>query len=165
MKALRLFLLFFFATGVIYPLLITLFAFVFFNESSSGSFLYKEDKTIGAKLIGQKFESAKYFHSRPSASKYSALPSSGSNFGPTSQSLKAIVDKADKSEPHDLIFQSGSGLDPHITIDSALYQVKRIASERNVSEKILVEQIQSLSEYGSYVNVLLLNLSLDGYAR
>ncbi len=159
------FLWFFIITGIIYPLIVTLFAFLLFPESSIGSFIYKDDKAIGAKLIGQKFESEKYFHSRPSASNYSALPSSGSNFGPISKSLKDLVNKTDKSRPADLIFQSASGLDPHITIESALYQVKRVASARNISEKILVEQIKDLSEYGSYINVLILNLSLDGYAR
>lgn len=163
MKALRLFLWLFFVTGVVYPLAITLFAFLLFPESSGGSFIYREDKAIGSKLIGQKFEGAKYFHSRPSATGYSTLPSSGSNFGPISASLKELA--VDKKRPPDLIFQSGSGLDPHITVESALFQVKRIAAERNMTEASLMELIRSHTEYGSYVNVLLLNLSLEGYAR
>lgn len=164
-KALRLFLWFFIVTGIIYPLLITLFAFALFPDSSTGSFLFKGDKAIGSKLLAQKFTSEKYYHSRPSASDYSALPSSGSNLGPTSKSLKEKVLKEDEKGPKDLIFSSGSGLDPHITIESALYQAKRIAKARNLDEKVLTDQIKTLSEHGSYVNVLLLNLSLDGYAR
>lgn len=165
MKALRLFLFFFIVTGILYPLTITLFAYLFFNESAIGSIIYKEDKAIGSKLLAQEFKETKYFYSRPSSSKYSALPSTGSNLGPNSKILKEIVSKADKSLPLDLIFQSGSGLDPHITKESALFQAKRVASSRNMDEKILIKQIEDLTEYGSYVNVLLLNLSLDGYAR
>ncbi len=170
-------------TGVIYPLFISLASLVLFPGKASGSFIEKGGKIIGSKLIGQKFESDKYFWPRPSAIDYNPMPSGGSNLGPTSEKLKhAFLERkknfADKNfvsdaslVPNEMFFASGSGVDPHISPESAKLQVERIAKSRgfnNEQSKKVIALIDSLTQYpqfgflgNSVVNVLLLNLQLD----
>ena len=178
-------------TGLVYPLFMTGVAEVLFPRQAQGSLIEKDGKVVGSALIGQVFASDKYFHGRPSATNapdpkdptktvdapYNAVNSMGSNYGPTS---KALVDriKADleklKAEnpstpvPQDLVTTSGSGLDPDISPEAALFQVPRVAKARNMPEDRLRQLVQEhtntrlLGLFGEpRVNVLLLNLALD----
>lgn len=164
-------------TGILYPLLITVFAQLGFNSKANGSFVKVQEKTLGSELIGQKFTDPKYFWGRPSAVDYNPLPSGGSNLGPTSKVLKAAIEQRkaafgnSKNVPLDLLFASGSGLDPHITPNAAAFQIPRIAKNRNISEAELAQLIEkhttgrSLGFLGEpHVNVLNLNLALDQWS-
>lgn len=169
-------------TGLAYPLLVTGIAQVVFPGKANGSLLKREGKTVGSDLIGQPFSDPKYFWSRLSATSpipYNAASSSGSNTGPTNPALLDEVQgrigdlkKADSLNslpiPVDLVTSSGSGLDPHISVAAAMYQLPRVARTRGLSEdrvRALVEQSTEGREFGilgeSHVNVLTLNLALD----
>lgn len=166
-------------TGVIYPGFITGIGLDFFNEKINGSLLVKNGSIIGSELIGQNFMKPGFFHGRPSAVNYDAAGSGGRNLGPTNKklldSVKTRVDQIrkdfnlqDKSAlPSDFVSASGSGLDPHISVDSALLQAERIALSRNIEKTQVVNIIESHRErqlpfYGDrFVNVLILNADLD----
>ena len=169
-------------TGVIYPLAVTSIGEIFFPYQSNGSIIEFTGKKIGSKLIGQHFSDPKYFWGRPSATSpnpYNASASSGSNLGPSNPALfVALKDRVDvlRSKnnqnsnlvPVDLVTSSASGLEPHITPASALFQIPRIAKTRNIEEKqikILVDRFTEERTIGilgeKRVNVLLLNLALD----
>lgn len=169
-------------TGVIYPLVVTLAAQVVFPAQANGSLQTRDGMAVGSSLIGQDWNNdPDYFWSRPSAIGYNPLPSSGSNLGPTSATLAQTVEERtaafreahnlpdDAAVPTDMLFASGSGLDPHISPEAARIQVERVAAARGLS----VEQVNSLvddaieaPQFGFLgqprVNVLLLNLALDG---
>jgi potassium-transporting ATPase KdpC subunit len=167
-------------TGVIYPLAVTGIAQVVFSRQANGSLIMVDGKAVGSELIGQQFDDPKYFWGRLSAVRYNAAASSGSNYGPlNSDLLKAVQTRIDALKaadpdntlpiPVDLVTASGSGLDPHISIAAALYQVHRVASARGMSEadvQSLVEKNTDGSQFGFLgeprVNVLKLNLALDG---
>ncbi len=181
MQALRLFLLLSFLTGAVYPLMVTGIAQIFFKEKANGSVVYKDGKIIGSKWIAQEFKEDKYFMARPSSGNYNAFPSGASNKGPTSADLKVTVDQRKESLkekftiennfPLDLIFASGSGLDPHISPNSTRLQIDKISLIRNfsVEQKLKLEQlVERMVEKRDWkilgeerVNVLLLNLELD----
>ena len=170
-------------TGIIYPVFVYLIAKTVFPQKSEGSFVKVNEKIIGSELIGQKFESIKYFQSRPSAIDYQPMPSGGSNLAPTSQNLKSKIDSLknayvvfnelpeNTSVPPDAVFSSASGIDPHISPANALLQSGRISKVRNFDankKKQMIELINSLTEkpqFGflgeSRINVLKLNLELD----
>jgi K+-transporting ATPase ATPase C chain len=170
-------------TGVIYPLLITGISKIFFAYQSEGSLIRVNDKIIGSELIGQKFDSSIYFWSRPSAIDDNPMPSGASNWGPTSDTLKKVVEERRKNYasvnnlsqnvyiPDDAIFASGSGVDPDISVENAKLQVNRIAKARNFDEskrKKLEELVNNLTTkpqfgiFGEYrINVLKLNMMLD----
>ncbi len=128
-------------TGVVYPVLFTLFAQGAFPSQANGSLIIRDGKVVGSELIGQHFDDPKYFWSRPSAT--SAFPndpssSSGSNLGPTNpDQLKAVKDRVEALQkaapdetapiPIDLVTASASGLDPHISPAAAAYQIQRVA--------------------------------------
>lgn len=182
MTAFRLLLWMTLLTGIIYPLLITFIAQLTMPYQANGSLVYQDGKVIGSMLIGQKFTSSKYFWSRPSAVDYNPLPSAGSNLGPTSSELKRLVKERKEGllkshdKPHgtkvpsDLLFSSGSGLDPHISLGSAYFQIDRVAKARNYNEKEK-EALKNLIDVTidmefkflgpPTVNVLELNLALD----
>ncbi|HWC01766.1 MAG TPA: potassium-transporting ATPase subunit KdpC [Methylomirabilota bacterium] len=170
-------------TGVAYPLLVTGIAQVAFPAQANGSLVMRDGKAVGSALIGQPFDDPKYFWGRLSATTphgYNAAASSGSNLGPLNPNLHAatkarieVLREADPGNtapvPVDLATASASGLDPHISPAGALYQVRRVARARGIAdEKIrrLVEQHIEPRQLGvlgeSRVNVLLLNLALDG---
>jgi len=169
-------------TGLVYPLLVTGIAQVIFPGKANGSMMTKGEKAIGSELIGQQFSSPGYFWSRMSATSpfaYNAGASTGSNYGPLNPALldataKRVKDLRDADPrntspvPVDLVTASGSGLDPHISVAAAVYQVPRVARARNVSEgavKTLVDQYTEERQLGFLgeprVNVLKLNLALD----
>ncbi len=169
-------------TGVLYPLLVTGIAQVLFPRMANGSLLWKDGKLVGSELIGQPFSDPKYFWSRPSATspvEYNAASSTGSNYGPLNPALldgakkrihdlKAADSSNAQSIPVDLVTASGSGLDPHISVASALYQIQRVARIRNLAAaqvRYLVDQNTEGRQLGFLgeprVNVLKLNLALD----
>lgn len=182
-RALLLFLMMTAITGIAYPLAVTGMAQVMFPRQAGGSIVYQKGKPVGSELIGQNFSSPQYFHSRPSAAGqwgYDATSSSGSNLGPTNETLiKSVGQRAtavrvennlskDIAVPSDLVTASGSGLDPHITPGAALIQVPRVAKARQLQEekvRNLVEQHIEERQLGLLgeprVNVLKLNLKLD----
>ncbi|MDD5456953.1 MAG: potassium-transporting ATPase subunit KdpC [Candidatus Margulisbacteria bacterium] len=168
-------------TGLIYPLLITIASLKFFPEKAQGSLLTVNNKIVGSSLIGQQFISPKYFWPRPSAIDYDPLPSGGSNLAISSKAMqKAIADRkasfltnnfTAKEVPAEMLFTSGSGLDPHISLKAAELQVDRIIKARNWSEaekKKIEGLIYKIAEARDFhvlgeprVNVLKLNLALD----
>jgi K+-transporting ATPase ATPase C chain len=174
-------------TGVIYPFFMTGVAQLAFPARANGSLVKEGGKIIGSELIGQKFDSSIYFWSRPSAIDYNPIPSGASNLGPTSDKLKKQVAERRKSFatknsvadtssiPKEMIFASGSGLDPHISPEAALLQLNRVAMARNLNEtqKQKVEQlIRSKTEEPQYylfgeprINVFELNLALDSIKK
>jgi len=176
-------------TGVIYPLIVTGIAQVAFPHQVNGSLIIATDgKAYGSELIGQLFDDPKYFWGRLSATgdfPYNAFNaetltgSSGSNYGPLNPALmdavQARIDALKAADPGntapipvDLVTASGSGLDPHISVAAALYQVHRVAQARDLSEeavKALVEKYTEGRQFGFLgeprVNVLKLNLALE----
>jgi K+-transporting ATPase ATPase C chain len=178
-------------TGLLYPLAMTGIAGVIFPGRSHGSLIEQDGTVVGSELIGQLFTKDEYFHGRPSATNtpdpqdstktvdapYNAANSGGSNLGPTNQALidrvKGDLEKRKEENPSgtvpiDLVTTSGSGLDPHISPESALFQVPRVAKARNMAEDRLRQLVNEHVE-GRFlgilgeprVNVLALNLALD----
>ena len=173
-------------TGIIYPFVITAVAQIFFRHQADGSIIFKDGKPIGSSLIGQSFEDPKYFWGRLSATSpvaFNALASSGSNFGPLNVALRQNVEARIKSLqnvnpenkspiPVDLVTASASGLDPHISIAAALYQVPRVARLRGIPQEKVTEIVRENTQgrlmgvIGEpVVNVLQLNMALDKYRR
>ncbi len=172
--------------GIIYPLAITAVAQIFFRHQANGSIILKDGKPIGSVLIGQSFEDPKYFWGRLSATSpaaFNASASSGSNLGPLNAILRQNVETRIKSLknadpdnnspiPVDLVTACASGLDPHISIAAAMYQVPRVARLRGISREevaIIVRentQGRSLGIIGEpVVNVLQLNMTLDKHKK
>jgi len=169
---------------LILTLLVTLVAQITMPDKANGSLLYVDGKVVGSELIGQSFTSPGYFHGRPSAVDYDSAESGGSNYGPTSAKLMEQVSQrieqvrrenglsSDAPVPADLVLASGSGLDPHISVEGAMLQVPRVATARGLPEsevKMLVEQHIETLQLGflgqERVNVLKLNLALDELTR
>ena len=179
-------------TGLVYPLAMTGIAEAIFPKQAQGSLVEVDGKVVGSALIGQEFTSDKYFHARLSATTapdpndssktvpapYNAANSGGSNLGPTNKALvdrvRTDVDKLKAENPSapvpvDLVTTTGSGLDPHITPEAALFQVPRVAKARNLPEDRVRELVNAnvegrlLGLLGEpRVNVLALNMALDG---
>src|SRR5262245_48901732 len=131
--------------GIVYPLVVTGLAQALFPSAANGQLIVRNGRTVGFRLIGQPFSSPGYFRSRPSAAGngYDAANSGGTNLGPTNRKLVdavAAAVAAARSEnpsqpvPIDLVTSSASGLDPHVSPASALFQVPRVARERRISE-------------------------------
>jgi len=173
-------------TGIGYPLVMTGLSKALFPSQAEGSLIVRDGKALGSHLIGQPFDDPKYFWSRISATgpaAYNASNSSGSNLGPLNpalvQEVQGRIDALKKADPDnqeaipvDLVTSSASGLDPHITPAAALYQLKRVAKVRGLSEDIVANLVAQntegrflhlLGEAG--VNVLELNLALDALKR
>jgi len=173
-------------TGMIYPALVTGLANVVFPNQANGSLLENEGKIVGSRLIGQNFADPGHFWGRPSATgpmPYNAAASSGSNQGPLNPALEAAVkgriaalQASNPGEsapiPVDLVTASASGLDPHISVAAALWQVPRIAGQRRLAETEITSLVSKHTEGRQWgllgeprVNVLALNLALDKLAK
>jgi K+-transporting ATPase ATPase C chain len=169
--------------GLAYPLAVTGIASLLFPHKAAGSLILKDGQIIGSELLAQSFTADKYFHPRPSAAGngYDATSSGGSNL---SQSNKTLVDRIQGSidklsaenpghpVPIDLVTTSGSGLDPDITPDAAIFQAPRVAKARSLPEDRVLQLIaqqttpRQLGLLGEpRVNVLDLNLALDQLAK
>lgn len=178
--AFMLFLLLTVLTGLLYPLTVTAVSQALFPAQANGSFITIDGQTLGSERIAQPFDDPGYFWSRPSAAGYNAAASSGSNLGTNNPALLEAVreriaalqaaDPENKASiPVDLVTASASGLDPHISLEAALYQAARVARARGLDEatvKALVEEYTEGRQFGFLgqprVNVLKLNLALDG---
>ncbi|MBS0286802.1 MAG: potassium-transporting ATPase subunit KdpC [Proteobacteria bacterium] len=168
-----------FILGILYPGLVMFINQLAFPNLANGSLII-EDRVLGSELIGQPFSSEKFFWSRPSATTpmYNPLLSSGSNLSPANpqllQNIKERMALLNKHSPNntmpvpiDLVTASASGLDPHISIASAYYQIPRIAKARSIEESVLYELVNSMVENRQFgflgeprVNVVKLNLTL-----
>ena len=169
-------------TGLLYPALVTGIGGLLFPQQAAGSLIIKDGKVVGSELIGQNFSAPRYFWGRLSATAshpYNGAASGGSNFGPLNPALLeavkariAVLQAADPELkvpiPVDLVTTSGSGLDPHISLAAAYYQVERVARARGLDAgrvKQLVEAQTEMPLLGFLgeprVNVLKLNLALD----
>ncbi|VVE62991.1 potassium-transporting ATPase subunit C [Pandoraea anapnoica] len=173
-------------TGLVYPLVVTGIGRAAFSREAAGSLIYKDGKAVGSTLIGQNFDEPKYFWGRLSATSpnpNNATASGGSNLGPLNPALAdavkgriAALREADPSAqlpvPADLVTASGSGLDPEISPAAADYQVARVAKARGLTPEVVRDLIARNTQgrqWGIFgeprVNVLKLNLALDGLAR
>jgi len=182
MRCLRVFILLSFLTGIAYPLCITGVSALGFRQKSRGNLIVYKGRVAGSSLIGQEFTEARYFHGRPSALEkaYDAHSSQGSNWGPSSKIfLKKVNERVRKIRkengleplapvPADSVLASGSGLDPHISLEAAMIQVRRVARVRRIPESVVKKLVQKHIEIPfvsflgqDYVNVLQLNMSLD----
>jgi len=170
--------------SLVYTFFITWGAQILTPYQAGGSLIYVNGTVVGSELIGQNFSSPGYFHGRPSAVDYNASNSGGSNYGATSATLmdqvKQRVAKVrsennlspNASVPADLVLASGSGLDPHISLEGAMIQVQRVAKARGLPEseiKALVDQHTEYPQFGflgqTRINVLKLNIALDELTR
>jgi K+-transporting ATPase ATPase C chain len=180
--AISLFILLSIITGVLYPLAVTGAGQVLFSEQARGSLIVKDGRVVGSRLIGQSFTEPRYFWSRPSATgpmPYNGANSAGANQGPLNPALMdavkgriAALRAADPDNtqpvPIDLVTSSASGLDPHISVAAALYQVERVARARHLQATDVRQLVARHTEEPILgflgeprVNVLMLNLALD----
>jgi len=170
-------------TGIIYPILVTVIGQTIFHEKSNGSMIVVDGKVVGSELIGQKFIGSQYFSSRPSAIDYNPIPSGASNLSVTSSELQLRAKRntfafdsinqlpPNQRIPSEMIYASGSGLDPHISPTAALLQVNRICKTRHLGgTKVkemenLISQTTESRQFGflgeERINVLKLNLVID----
>lgn len=158
--------------GVIYPVGLFIIGKVFFENKINGSLAYKNGQVVGSYLLAQEFKNNKYFHPRFSSINYDPMSSGASNLGPISKTLKAQVDERKQANLSDeMLFNSGSGLDPHISLNTALKQVEMVSIERKLNseqkEKVIKLVYQNVEKGNAYmfgselVNVLKLNMQLD----
>ncbi len=166
----------------LYPVLICGLGQLLFPHQANGSLVENNGQIVGSELLAQGFSGARYFHPRPSdaGTGYDPTNSGGSNLGPTSQKLmdtiKANVDQyrqenglsASALVPVDAVTASGSGLDPHISLQNAQFQIPRVAKERGVSEEVVRDEVTKATDHPLLgfggdpgVNVLRVNLALD----
>lgn len=182
LPALLAFVAFTLLVGVAYPLMITAVSRLAFARQANGSFVERDGRVVGSRLLGQQFAERRYFASRPSAAGdgYDAVASAASNLGPSNPTLVSDVARrvaayrafnqlgAEAAVPIDAVTSSGSGLDPHISRANALLQAPRVARARGLTTLRVLQLIdantseRSLGFLGeSGVNVLGLNLDLD----
>ncbi len=182
---LRVLLAFTIVLGLGYPLVVAGISQLLLNDQANGSLVERDGEVVGSSLIGQTFDGPQWFHSRPSAAGdgYDPLATAGSNLGPESEELLALVeerrlavaaeDGVDPADvPPDALTASGSGLDPHISPTYAYQQVDRVAAERSLEAadvRALVDDFAQGRVVGflgaEHVNVLELNLALDALSE
>lgn len=180
---LRLFLALTVLTGGIYPAVVTLAGQALFPHQAHGSLIRNErDEVIGSELVAQPFTSVRYFWPRPSAGNYATMPSGASNLSWSSRELvKTVAERrnallkahglpAEAAVPADLLFASGSGLEPFISPEAAEFQVARVAAARGVAPEKIRELVAGHSKNGgilgeNVVNVMTLNAALDKLPR
>lgn len=167
-------------TGLLYPLAVTGAAQLFFSHQANGSLVKENGAVIGSELIGQYFNDPRYFWGRPSSTApvpYNAAASAASNWGPQHLDWVAAVKAraqhlstahGARSAPSDLLTASGSGLDPHISPEAALFQAERVAKARGLGLDVVRSLVQQLTEERVLgilgeprVNVFNLNRALD----
>lgn len=170
----------------IYPILIWGVGQLLFPHQANGSLVERNGQILGSELLAQGFSGAKYFHPRPSAAGtgYDPLNSGGSNLGPTSQKLIDGI-KANATQyrqenglppeavvPADSVTASGSGLDPHISLQNAQLQIPRVAKERGLTEELVRGEVAKATDKPLLglggdpgVNILKLNLALDALTQ
>lgn len=165
-----------------YPVAVLAMGQGLFPDEANGSIVYHNGAAVGSSLLGQPFTAPQYFHPRPSAagSGYEGTASGGSNLGPTSGDLlekvrsriadyRAINGLGDSTPvPADAAAASGSGLDPHISVENTLLQAPRVAKARGWDIGTMTALIRAHTEGRTLgalgeprVNILLLNLALD----
>lgn len=170
--SLRAMIIFTILCGIAYPLAMTGLAQAIFPRQANGSLIRSGEKISGSELLAQKFTEARYFWPRPSAADFATVASGASNQGFTSKKLlAAVTERRQALGPHappDLLYASGSGLDPHISPDAARFQAARVAAARGwpVDRVIrLIDEHMEPPQFGflgqARVNVLRLNLALD----
>lgn len=165
--------------GIVYPLVVTGLAQVFFRDKANGQLIQVDGKLIGSRIIGQAFSTPEYFHPRPSSAGagYDATTSNGSQLGPTNHVLidrvkgdvaAAQSDNPGTPVPADLVTASASGLDPEISPAAAAFQLPRVAKARAIDVEIVRQLVAKHTEQRQFgvlgeprVNVLELNLDLD----
>jgi K+-transporting ATPase ATPase C chain len=165
--------------GFVYSAAATGLGQVLFPEQASGSLIVENNQVIGSRLVAQPFVQVQYFHPRPSAANYDPMTMAGSNMARTNPELHKVIEERlnkisaqeqiEKSKiPADLVTASGSGIDPEISVQSAMIQVKRIAHARHIPEQEVAKLIQAYTVHPTFevlgqarVNVLKLNLALD----
>ena len=187
LKSFLFYIIFIIILGLLYPLLVTGISKIIFPAKSEGSLIYIGGKAVGSELIGQNFIGDKYFHPRPSAAGkdgYDAMNSGGSNLAPTNKDFISTVSErlaAFKKEnnlpdntiiPADIVTASGSGLDPDISIESAMLQVERISKARSIPANEIQDLITKNTENRILgflgepkVNVLKINILLDNLGK
>jgi K+-transporting ATPase ATPase C chain len=169
---------------VAYPLIVTLIAQITMPYQANGSLVYVDGRLVGSELLGQEFTSPGYFHGRPSVTGYNGGESAGSNLGPSSAKLMEQVKQRIENVrqennlptnvpiPADLVLTSASGLDPDISVESAILQVSRVAKARGLAETNVTSLVQDHITYPQFgvlgtrrINVLMLNIALDELAK
>ena len=181
-RSLKALLFFSLLLGLLYPLVITMAARSIFPAGANGSLFTRNNQVAGSTLIGQSFREAGYFQTRPSAVDYNACASGASNMGPTSKTLMDQVAERIRvyrnendyflgAIPPDAVLSSASGLDPHISIENAFIQAKRIALARTIPLKEIHKILQNTTDDnfiglwgGRGVNVLEANIALDDFS-
>lgn len=162
-------------TGVVYPLVVTALATLVFPVEAGGSLLRRDGVVVGSRWLAQKVEDPRYFWFRPSAADYATVPSGASNLSPASrrfvEAVRARRASFGPDAPADLLTTSASGLDPHVSLEGALFQVERIALRRGLGpegEEQLRNLVRENVEERTFgilgqnrVNVSALNLALD----
>lgn len=165
--------------GFIYSSVATGVGQVIFPDQANGSMMIENNQIVGSRLVAQPFTQAQYFHPRPSAANYDPMAMAGSNMARTNPELNKIInerlnktsaqEQIDPSKiPADLVTASGSGIDPEISVQSAMIQVKRIAQARHFADQDVIKLVQEQAVQPTFgvlgqarVNVLELNLALD----
>jgi K+-transporting ATPase ATPase C chain len=172
-----------FLLGIVYPAFVWAAAKLAFPAQANGSLVVKNGVVAGSLLIGQKFTEPGYFQTRPSAVDFNGAGSGGSNLGPSNPDLAARILKdtdaqinanpgQTKKVPAELVCTSASGLDPQITKEAALWQVKRVAAARKVDEKMVADVVNKYTQKPllgfigpEMVNVLEINMYLDAVVK
>ena len=165
--------------GFLYSATVTGLGQLLFPAQANGSLIELDGKILGSSLVAQPFTDPKYFQPRPSAANYDPMAMAGSNMARTNPELTKIIEQriADieardhiegRQIPSDLVTASGSGIDPEISLKSAMIQVQRVAEARHLSDQQVIELIQEYTLKPTFgvlgqerINVLELNLALD----